>query len=98
MEEIVVRGVEKIFNVDNPFIDLGLTLGYFKNQGGKVTISNRIFYERIWNYMISKQENRNESMEAYNFKGAFINDRNGLNMEKILLRFQDFMREQYSSK
>ena len=35
-------------------------------------------------------------MKKYNFKSDFIED-NGLNIKKILLRFQQFMKEEYSS-
>ena len=36
-------------------------------------------------------------MKKYNFKADFI-EGNGLNIEKVLLRFQQFMKEEYSSK
>ena len=37
-------------------------------------------------------------MSSYNFKDNFITEDNGLDMEKILLRFQQFMKENYSPK
>ena len=37
-------------------------------------------------------------MDGYNFKQEFIKKDGGLNIEKILKRFQQFMKEQYSSK
>ena len=36
-------------------------------------------------------------MSGYNVKSSFLLG-NGLNIEKILTRFQQFMKEQYSSK
>ena len=36
-------------------------------------------------------------MKKYNFKSDFI-EGDGLNIEKILIRFQQFMKEEYSSK
>jgi len=98
IEDIIVRGNDKSFNKDNPLIDLGILYGYFKNRGGKVQISNKIFGERIYNYMISKLENNYSKMDAYNFKGAFIKENGGLDIEKILKRFQQFMKEQYSNE
>ncbi|MCY6354993.1 AAA family ATPase [Clostridium sp. ZS2-4] len=98
IEDIIVRGVQKSFNKDNPLIDLGITYGYFKNSDGKVTIANKIFAERMYNYMVSKLENTYSKMDNYNFKGAFIETNGGLNIEKILQRFMQFMKEQYSSK
>jgi hypothetical protein len=65
IEDIIVRGIEKSFNADNPLIDLGITFGYFKNNDGKVDIANRIFRERIYNYMVSKLENTYSKMDNY---------------------------------
>ncbi len=98
IEDIIVRGNDKGFNNYNPVIELGNTYGYFKNNNGKVAISNKIFGEIIYSYMISKLENNYSKMDAYNFKGAFIKENGELDIEKILKKFQQFMKEQYSSK
>lgn len=98
IEDIIVRGNDKNFNNDNPLIEIGRLYGYFKNNNGKVQISNKIFGERIYNYMVSKLENGYSKMNSYNFKQAFIEADGSLNIEKILKRFQQFMKEQYSSK
>lgn len=98
VEDILVNSIEKVYNNYNPIIELGATYGYFKNDDGKVRISNIIFAEVIYNYLVSKLENKYNKMEGYNFKASFIEDNGGLNIEKILLRFQAFMKEQYSSK
>jgi hypothetical protein len=37
-------------------------------------------------------------MSLYNFKANFIKENKGLDIEKILRRFMQFMKEQYSSK
>jgi len=98
IEDLIVRGNNKSFNNYNPIIELGIIYGYFKNKNGKVSISNKIFGEIIYNYMVSKLENNYSKMDAYNFKSAFIEPTGGLNIEKILKRFMQFMKEQYSSK
>lgn len=96
--DIIVRGIDKSFNNYNPIIEIGSIYGYFKNNSGKVAIANKIFAEVMYNYMISKLENTNSKMDGYNFKGAFLELNGELNIEKILKRFQQFMKEQYSSK
>jgi len=93
--DLIIYGSEKTFNIDNPIINLGVVFGYFENINGRVTISNRIFQERLYNYFSSKLENKTD-MSNYNFKENFI-IQNGLDFEKILLRFQQFIKEQYSS-
>jgi hypothetical protein len=69
--------------------------GYFENINGRVKISNKIFQERLYNYFSSKLENKTD-MSKYNFKEDFKTE-DGLNFEKILLRFQQFIKEEYSS-
>lgn len=93
--DLIINVSEKTFNIDNPTINLGVIFGYFKNYNGKVSISNRIFQERLYNYFSSKLENKTD-MSLYNFKDNFIK-KGELDFEKILLRFQQFVKEQYSS-
>jgi hypothetical protein len=93
--ELIINGNEKTFNIDNPIINLGVVFGYFQNINGRVKISNRIFQERLYNYFSSKLENKTD-MSNYNFRENFIMN-NQLDFEKILLRFQQFIKEQYSS-
>ena len=59
----------------------------FKNNNGKVAITNKIFGEMIYNYMVSKIENSYSKMDAYNFKEEFVTKDKGLNIEKILKKF-----------
>lgn len=95
--DIVLNGAEKVFNGDNPLIERGRLYGILKESNGFVKISNRVFEQRIYNYFSSKLENGVENMNAYNFRENFINNSNGLDIEKVLLKFQQFMKEQYSS-
>jgi hypothetical protein len=69
--------------------------GYFVNDNGKVRISNRIFEQVLYNYYSSKIES-SISMDNYNFKDNFVT-KTGLDFRKVLLRFQQFMKEQYST-
>lgn len=93
--DLIMAGEEKSFNIDNPLINIGSILGYFKSTNGKVKIANKIFEQRLYNYYASKLENKVD-MSNYNFKSNFITV-TGLDFEKILLRFQQFMKEQYSN-
>lgn len=95
--DILVIGLQTTYNRDNPIIDLGAMFGYLvKDENNNMSVSNQIIRERIYNYMISKTDTR--TMSGYNFKDNFITENNGLNMEKILLKFQQFMKENYSAK
>ena len=92
--DIVFNGEEKDFNIDNNIVDLGVTFGYFKEEDGKVKISNRLLEQRLYNYFVTNLKLRN--VAGYNIKANFI-EGTGLKIEKILIKFQEFMKEQYSS-
>lgn len=94
---ILILNANIVFNINNPIIELGYMLGYFTcNKDNNTTISNQILKEVIYNYMISKTNTF--EMNSYNFKDNFITNNSELNMEKVLLRFQQFMKENYSNK
>ncbi len=84
------------YNVHDPIIHLGILHGIFRNGQG-LNIHNRIYREIIGNYMASKlvttgKLRETEYSESYTLPG------NALNLERVLLKFQAFMREQYSKK
>ena len=94
--DLIMNGASNTFNLLNPIINLGVMFGYFKNENGMVAISNNIFSQVLYNYFSSLLES-NSIMKKYNFKSDFI-EGSGLNIEKILLRFQQFMKEENSLK
>ncbi|MGL5149902.1 MAG: AAA-like domain-containing protein [Clostridium sp.] len=96
--EIVFNGAIKTFNNNNSLINLGTLYGILKNECNMVKVSNRIFEQIIYNYFTSCMENSTSDIEKYNFREKFLLPSGGLDMELVLLRFQQFMREQFSSK
>ena len=72
--------------------------GIFKECDEKVTIHNRVYEQVLYDYMRSKKET---SSSKYSFNGYIqkYEDSDGLlNMEKTMLKFQEFMKEHYSGK
>lgn len=98
VSRILIKGENILFNPLDPLINLGLTYGFFKEGNNGVEISNKIFEEIIYNYMLSKIQTKARNIDNYNFKYNFIEADGGLNFRKILRRFQQFMKEQYSEK
>ncbi|MCD2345251.1 GxxExxY protein [Clostridium guangxiense] len=92
---IVIDGEVRVYNNLNPTINIGTIYGIFKEDDNKVTIHNRIYEQIIYNYMISKIEAK-VKMSNYNFRDNFIIDNDALDLQKILLKFQQFIKEQYS--
>ena len=97
MYSILVLGIPKVFNISNPIINIGHMYGYLvRSEDGTVQVSNQILQEYIYNYMVSRADNY--KMAEYNYKNNFITNDNGLDMEKVLLKFQQFMKENYSTR
>lgn len=98
VHQILIGGAELLPNPDNPLINQGKMYGLFKNNNANVSIHNRIYEQRIYNYMISKAQTSFLVKTIPLAKSAFINKDNTLDVNNILLRFQEFMKEQHSPK
>jgi len=103
VEKIVIGGEEVMYNLDNPLIHLGLLYGIFarSNGGGAVRIHNRIYSERMYNYMISNflvqtligsRVNEAALLDHYTLPDG------GLDMDRLLRKFQEFMKSEYSQR
>ncbi|MGL5694534.1 MAG: AAA family ATPase [Peptostreptococcaceae bacterium] len=94
---ILVLNTSQVFNINNPTIEIGNMLGYLSCNGdNNVQVSNQMLKEVIYNYMVSKTNT--VDMNSYNFKDNFITEDNELSLDKILLKFQQFMKENYSTR
>ncbi|MEZ4887473.1 MAG: AAA-like domain-containing protein [Chitinophagales bacterium] len=94
---ILIDGDKVAYNPDNSVIKMGILYGVFK-RNGHVKIHNRIYEQRIYNYMASNMEVGLKKAAQYNFENQFYLPDNGLDVEKILLKFQEFMKMEYSDK
>ncbi|MDP4147397.1 MAG: AAA family ATPase, partial [Bacillota bacterium] len=54
-----------------------------------------IFELYLYNHMTVKTIRENELIKRYNFRDNFITDKNELDLKKVLLKFQQFIKEQY---
>ncbi len=52
--KIIMDGEKKTFNIGNPVISLGVQQGILADAPGNVAVHNRIYKQRIYNYMTSK--------------------------------------------
>ena len=94
---IVIQGESYNFNIGDPVIIKGKTFGILsKNAQRQCDISNKIYEYRIIDYMLSKQQTNNFTLDLYNTNKFIENNR--LNITLILEKFQLFMKEHNSSK
>ena len=94
---IVLEGENIIYNFYNPVIEQGVTHGVFRDDNGRLKIQNRVYEQLIYDYMASKV-NTSSNIGHYNFSENFLEKGGILNMKEVLLRFQTFLKEQYSEK
>jgi hypothetical protein len=94
---IIMNGAEFSFNTNNPIILFGKIYGVLKNETGKVKIHNRLYEQRIYNYMASKLETSGKAVIDH-FTAKYLDKTGGLDIKKIFLKFQDFMKENQNKK
>jgi hypothetical protein len=95
--KLIMNGTEFLFNRHTPVIHFGTMYGILKEEQGKVRVHNRVYEQIIYDYMASKLETSGDA--AFNHLAArFHDEAGGLNIKKVLLKFQEFMKELYSEK
>jgi AAA-like domain len=102
--QLIFDNAEIEFDHSVPAVHLGILYGLFDvNEKRKLKIHNRIYRERIANYMVVKLQTEPQTrlkynLSQYNFRGQFVRDDNSLDMAQALVKFQSFMREHNSVK
>jgi AAA-like domain len=102
--QLIFDNADIEFDDSVPTIHLGVLYGLFAaNQRNKLMIHNRIYRERIANYMVIKLQTEPQikvkyNLSQYNFRGQFVRADNSLDMAQVLVKFQSFMREHNSVK
>ena len=101
---VVVDGEVMEYHKDSPLINLGTLHGIFApSEEGTLMIHNRIYRERIANYMISEwriAHTGRGKMDAgeFEFVSQYHLPNKALDMQKVLINFQAFMKKEYSAK
>lgn len=93
---LVIDSEQMLFNIHDPVIYKGVQYGILRNGRG-LNIHNRIFAEVIANYMTAKMITSGLGLEPET-ADSYLLPGNALNMERVLSKFQGYMREQYSLK
>ncbi|MDZ7877057.1 MAG: AAA family ATPase [Saprospiraceae bacterium] len=93
---IVIENELVPHNIHAPLISLALQHGILRN-GQVLGIHNRIYREIILNYMTVKAITERKSLYIETSEPYMLAN-NGLDMRKVLLKFQEQMRLEYSKK
>ena len=93
MYSVSVNSTSFSFSLMNPMVNMGNMFSYIRNKDGKVVIHNLIFEEALFMYFTLDYTIKN-SAKLSPFQLNYV--RNGqLNMEHVVTRFRDLMREEY---
>jgi hypothetical protein len=95
--KIIMNEREFSYNRDNPVIRFGSLYGILGEKEGKTKIHNRLYEQRIYNYMASKMETSTD-IRFDHVSTSYIKRDGALDLEKAIRKFQEFMKEQYSAK
>lgn len=94
--KIIMNGGEFSYNPRNPLISLGTLYGILRKDRGKTRIHNRFYEQLVYDYMASKLETGTALPPG--LSSMYVRENGSLDMEKIIRKFQEFMKIQYSAR
>jgi hypothetical protein len=95
--KLIMNGTEFLFNRHTPVIHFGTMYGILKDDQGKVRVHNRIYEQIIYNYMTSKLETSGAASFDH-FAANYLDADGSLDIKKVFMKFQAFMKEHYGEK
>jgi hypothetical protein len=101
---LVIDGVTIPYNNYDATMSLGILHGIFgRSEGGTLKIHNRIYREIIADMMISEWRTGNlreggRNTDVFGYVSQYHLPNKGLDMQKVLVNFQSFMKKEYSEK
>ena len=99
-EKMLLQGARVEYRALNPLIEQGVTYGVF-SAGTPLKIHNRIYQQQIYDHLsqnLSLKRLLGGGFEDYTFPEHYLNEDGSLNFERVLLKFQEFMKKEYSVK
>ena len=94
---LIIEGNIITFNVHNRVINLGILYGIFKNENGFIKLNNKIYEHIIYNYLSSLIEISTD-IGYYTQKSDYLQENGDLDIPKILIKFQEFMKHEYNNR
>ena len=97
VEAILLEGYRMPYDPHVSSIRMGGMYGIFKGNG-TIKIHNRIYEQVIYNYLATNRLQQLISRKEYPFRDSYLAPDGSLDLKAVLLKFQSFMKEQYSQK
>lgn len=93
VNDILINGRTITYNPDS--YERGLIYGLFGEKDGKLIVHNKIFEERLYNYLLSQKHIRDMCARFTAVDESQFVKACHLDMEKCLLKFQEVMYQEY---
>jgi hypothetical protein len=100
INRIILKGEDIIYVRTDEIVNMGTMYGILKEEKGNCRINNRIYEQLIYNHLIIKtiRNDKDALMSKYNYRSNFINPDGTLDIRKVLIKFQEFMKHEHSEK
>ncbi len=97
-KDIIFNGAKIPFNLSEPMISLGHVYGIFDKDERYCKIHNRIFEQKIYLHFLATMIRLRQHSQINDLADVYSTYEGTLDMPKILRKFQEFMKENYSQK
>jgi hypothetical protein len=98
VKKIILDGQEISYVKTDEIINLATIYGVIRNSNEICKIHNKIYQQIIYNHMTIRLITKNSYSDMHNYKENFIKADGKLDVEKILIKFKDFMKHEASKK
>lgn len=100
IKTIAIEGELISYHVTDNLVSLAKTYGMLREEKGNCVVHNRVYEQLIYDHMTLKliREKKTGKLAHYTISSHFTGSDGSLDFEKVLLKFQEFMKDQYSSK
>ena len=94
-KKVIFGGKEIPYDSSARVMSLGEMHGIFiSTKNGKLVIHNKIYDEKITNYIVATNASLNDGFDT--IQATYIKSNGKLNIKKVLLKFQEAIKEKYS--
>ena len=93
MFQVAINSEDYAYTLLNPMVNMGNMFSYIQNRNGRVAVHNLVFEEALYLYYTVDYSIKNSARLSPFLTNYIVQGR--LNMEHVVTRFRDLMREEY---
>jgi hypothetical protein len=98
IKAIVLEDRKITFSYTEPLISLAAMYGIIKNCNKTAVIHNVVFANLLYDHFIAKAIRERSTSQSSDYRSNFIDDNDNINMEMVLIKFQELMKAEHRTK